>query len=112
MAYDEGVAQRVREHLQSHTCIAERKMFGGLAFMAYDYMFIGILGERLMVRVGPDAYAEALCNAHVQEMDFTGRPMRGYVFVDPAGFESDAQLESWVNQSYAFVGSLPPKKPK
>jgi TfoX/Sxy family transcriptional regulator of competence genes len=112
MAYDEGVAQRVREHLQSRSDITERKMFGGLAFMAHGHMFIGILGDRLMVRVGPDDYAKALSQAHVQEMDFTGRPMRGYVYVEPDGFESDAQLESWVNQGYALVGALPPKLSK
>lgn len=112
MAYDEGVAQRVREQLQARGDITERKMFGGLAFMAHGHMFIGILGDRLMVRVGPDHYAKALSQVHVQEMDFTGRPMKGYIYVEPDGFESDAQLESWINQGYTFVGALPPKLSK
>lgn len=109
MAYDEGLAQRIREILQSRAGISERKMFGGLAFMADGHMFVGILGDTLMVRVGPDEYAKALAMPHVREMDFTGRPMKGYVFVVPEGFESDQALQHWVLLGLAFAGSLPPK---
>lgn len=112
MAYDEGLAERVREVVQSRTGITERKMFGGLAFMSHGHMFIGILGGTLMVRVGPREYPHALLKPHVREMDFTGRPMKGYVLVESDGFESDAALESWVNMSYEFASSLPPKAPK
>lgn len=109
MAYDEGVAQRVREIFHGRSGITERKMFGGLAFMAHGHMFIGVLGATLMARVGPTEYPKALGMPHVREMDFTGKPMKGYVFVEPSGFESDQALEFWVNKSYDFAASLPPK---
>lgn len=112
MAYDEGAAQRVREIVQTRPGISERKMFGGLAFMSYGHMFIGVLGETLMARIGRDAYAQALSMPHVREMDFTGKPMKGYVYVDAKGFESDEAMQYWVNKSYEFVGSLPPKLPR
>jgi hypothetical protein len=110
MAYDEGLAERLREVLQSRRGISEKKMFGGLAFMSRGYMFVGILGNVLMARVGPAYYKEALSRPHVREMDFTGKPMKGYVFVDPPGLETDSDLSDWVEKCYGFVQSLPPKK--
>ena len=92
MAYDEGLAERLRDVLNSRPGISEKKMFGGLAFMSRGYMFIGILGDVLMARVGPEYYREALTRLNVREMDFTGKPMKGYVFVDPPGFETDPDL--------------------
>ncbi len=85
-------------------------MFGGLAFMARGHMCCGLVRERIMVRVGPEAYDRLLAKPHARPMDFTGKPMKGYVFVDPPGFESDADLEEWVERCRRFVGSLPPKK--
>ena len=108
MAIDEGLATRIRESLGSAR-VTERKMFGGLAFMSRGHMFIGIAKGTLMVRVGPDAYASALGRSHAREMDVTGRPMKGYVFVDPPGFESDADLEHWVKAGLSFVATLPAK---
>lgn len=112
MSYDEGLAERLRESLQSQRDISEKKMFGGLAFMSRGYMFIGITGDILMARIGPDDYEQALSRAYVRVMDFTGKPMKGYVFVDPPGFESDSDLSDWVQRCHRFVQSLPPKKPK
>jgi hypothetical protein len=112
MAYDEGLAERLRDALSSRRGITEKKMFGGLCIMSGDYMFVGILGDVLMARVGPDAYAAALSRPHVRVMDFTGKPMNGYVFVDPPGFESDADLEEWVETCRRYVDTLPPKKRK
>ena len=108
MAIDEGLAQRIREVLGSSQ-ISERKMFGGIAFMSRGHMFVGIAKGRLMVRVGPVAYAEALRKPHVLEMDFTGRPMRGYVYVDAPGIERDEELAYWVGAGLAFVSGLPAK---
>jgi len=96
MAYDAGLAERVREALQDMPGISERRMFGGLAFLLHGHMFVGISGESLMARIGPERYVEALAKEHVRVMDFTGRPMKGYVFVDPKGLEADADLEFWV----------------
>lgn len=87
-------------------------MFGGLAFMVRGHMFVGILGGSLMARVGPLEYANALAKPHVREMDFTGKAMQGYVYVDPAGLESDADLALWVDQCHRFASSLPPKLSK
>lgn len=84
-------------------------MFGGLAFMLNGHMFVGILGDTLMARVGHDAYSDALCQQHTRAMDFTGKPMRGYVFVEPAGLELDSSLKEWVNLCAKFVETLPPK---
>lgn len=112
MAYDEGLAERLREALQSKRGITEMKAFGGIAFMSRDYMFVGIVGDALMARVGPEYYKKALSRPHVRVMDFTGKPMNGYVFVDPPGFEDDADLLDWVERCRRFVQSLPAKKPK
>ena len=109
MAFDEGLAERVREVLAADRLVAEKKMFGGLAFLCRGYMFVGILGETLMARVGPADYEEMLARPHVRPMDFTGRPMKGYVFVDPQGFEEDADLGAWIDRCRHFVHSLPPK---
>ena len=109
MAYDPGLAQRIRELLQPRHDVVEKKMFGGIAFMLRGHMFVGIAGDALMARVGPDRHAEALARRHVRAMDFTGRPMKGYVFVDPPGLADDADLQRWIDACAAFVASLPPK---
>lgn len=109
MAYDEGVAERLREVYEAQPGVAERKMFGGIAFMVNGNMSCGVVSDTLMVRVGPDQYADALKRPHASEMDFTGKPMRGFVYVAPKGFESDEDLVSWVTASLDFVYSLPPK---
>lgn len=111
MAYDEGTAERVRKVVQSQRGISERRMFGGLAFMANGHMVVRVLGGTLMARVGPTGYAAALAKPHVREMDFTGRPMKGYVFVEAEGLASDQALAGWVNQCLAFATTLPPKLP-
>ena len=109
MAYDEGVAERLRELLEDRRGITEKKMFGGLAFMYRGHMLVGIIEDSLMARVGPAEYANALAQANVREMDFTGKPMKGYVYVDPDGFESDADLSSWVGLCLRFNETLPAK---
>jgi len=109
MAFDEGLATRLGEILAAHGDVTEKKMFGGLAFMYRDYMAVGVIGETLMARVGPERYAEALARPHAREMDFTGKPMKGYVYVDPEGFAEDDDLARWVDDCVAFVDTLPPK---
>ena len=89
MAYDEGLAQRIREALTERDDVTEKKMFGGLAFLLGGNMCCGVVGDELMVRVGAAAYSEALTQPYARQMDFTGRPMRGMVYVDCEGFESD-----------------------
>src|SRR5262245_43846887 len=109
MAYDEGLAERLREVFHGRRDVSEKKMFGGLAFMVQGHMAVGILGDTLMARVGPERHAEALRMAHVREMDFTGKPMKGYVYVEPTGLDSQTELEAWVARCVTFVGTLPRK---
>jgi len=109
MAYDEGVAQRLREILEDHPEVVEKKMFGGFVLMVYGHMSCGVLDEYLMVRVGPEQYRQALALPHSREMDFTGKPLTGFIYVDPEGFDSDQAMASWVNMSLDFVTALPPK---
>ena len=109
MAYDEQLAERARRVLGRHDGITERRMFGGLAFMFHGNMCAGILGDELMVRVGPEADAWALEQPHTRVMDFTGRVSRGIVMVDPVGTSEDEDLTTWVERGLDFAGSLPPK---
>jgi hypothetical protein len=109
MPYDEGLAQRVREELSARPDLSEKKMFGGLCFMLGGNMCCGIVGDELMLRVGPDAYDSVLARMHAREMDFTGRSLRGMVYVGVAGLEEDEGLAGWLQPAVAFAGSLPPK---
>ena len=109
MGYDEGLAQRVRESLAERPDLSERKMFGGLCFMLGGNMCAGIVGGDLMLRVGADAYQAALERPHAREMDFTGRSLKGMVYVGVDGFADDAELSSWLEIAVGFAGSLPPK---
>lgn len=108
MAYDEGLAERVRRALTGGE-IEEKRMFGGLCFLLDGNMALGVVGEELMVRVGPEAYEAALAERHAREMDFTGRPMRGMVFVGRRGFATPESLGRWVERGVSFARSLPPK---
>ncbi|MBM4381947.1 MAG: TfoX/Sxy family protein [Deltaproteobacteria bacterium] len=103
MPYDEGLAQRIREVVDDDPRISEKRMFGGVAFMANGNMAVGIIRDELMVRVGPEAYDAAIALPHARPMDFTGRPMRGFVQVAPAGFEDDADLRAWIARGVAFA---------
>jgi TfoX/Sxy family transcriptional regulator of competence genes len=109
MSYDEGMAQRLREALAHRTDVVEKRMFGGIAFMLSGHMCCGVVDDTLMARVGPGQYQEALALPHAREMDFTGRPMRGFVFVDAEGLESDEELAGWVRRCQDYVDRLPPK---
>ena len=111
MAYDEKLADRVRDVLAGEDGVTERKMFGGLAFMVGGHMACGIVGDDLMLRLGAEGAEQALEHAHVRPMDFTGRPMTGMVYVGPAGVRGGA-LRTWVGRAVAFARSLPPKQPK
>lgn len=109
MAYDEGLAERLREIFENHAVTEEKRMFGGICFMVLGHMCCGVVGDRLMARVGPENYDACLSRPHVREMDFTGKPMRGMVFVDSEGIAEDADLDRWVRTCLTFVHSLPPK---
>ena len=109
MAHDEGLAQRIRELLDERVDVSEKRMFGGVAFLVNGNMAVGVVKSELMVRVGPAAHAAALREAHARPMDFTKRPMKGFVFVAEAGIEEDAQLARWIERGVGFAVTLPPK---
>ena len=112
MAYDEGLAERIRDILGDRAGVAEKRMFGGIAFLVAGRMSVGVVQEKLMVRVGPEAYERVLREPHVRAMDFTGRPMTGFVYVDPAGYEADADLDRWVGLGVRYATALAAKPPR
>ena len=109
MAYDEGLAQRVRELIMDVAEFSEKKMFGGICFMVDGNMACGVIGYDVIVRVGPHNYEAALRAPGVRIFDFTDRPMKGWVVVTSESHESDEQLADWINQGVTFALSLPSK---
>ena len=97
MAYDEKLAQRIRDAFGGRRDVAERKMFGGLTFLCAGRMCCGIVGADLMVRVADEQFDEIVRRRHVRPMDFTGRPMRGFVYVSPPGYRTAASLRAWLS---------------
>ncbi len=113
MAYDEVLAERVRDLLAPREGLSERRMFGGLALMINRNMACGIIGDELMVRLDHGDAERALADRHVRAMDFTGKPVRGMIYVEAAGIAADGDLASWVEAGADHAASLPPKpKPK
>jgi TfoX/Sxy family transcriptional regulator of competence genes len=112
MAYDEVLAGRVRTALAGCRDVREQRMFGGLCFMVSGHMTVGLVGDRLMLRLGEDRTDVALSEPHVSPMDFTGRPMTTMVYVEPAGIVDDAALGGWIARATEYTGTLPPKAPK
>ena len=109
MAYSEELAQRIRDVIDDRPGVTERKMFGGVAWMVNGNMACGTLGEDLMVRLDREDAEAALAEDHVGPMEFTGRPMRGFVTVEADGVEDDAELGRWVEAGADFAASLPAK---
>jgi hypothetical protein len=109
MAFDEGLAERIRARTGDRAAMSERKMFGGLCFMLDGNMCFGIVGSELMVRVGPHVYEDALGLPAAREMDFTGRSMKGMVYVGEAGISEDEDLDGWLGRGAAYAATLPPK---
>jgi TfoX/Sxy family transcriptional regulator of competence genes len=103
MPYDEGLAQRIRELLEDDPRISEKKMFGGIGFFVNGNMAAGTMRDELMVRVGPGGHDAAIAQPHARAMDFTGRTMRGFVQVAPAGFEDDTDLAAWLARGIAYA---------
>lgn len=110
MAYDTELADRLRPLLRRTRGTVEKPMFGGLGFLLNGHLWVGIWKQQLVARVGPEAYAACLAQPHVQEFDVAGRPMTGWVLVDPAGVVAETDLRKWVDLSRQFVRTLPPKQ--
>ena len=109
MAFDEGLAQRVSELLADHPYATQKKMFGGLCFMISGNVCVAVMGEGIVVRVGPPNYAYALTLPYTREFNFTGKPMKGWVMVDAQGLAEDEDLAQWLERGEQFASALLPK---
>jgi TfoX/Sxy family transcriptional regulator of competence genes len=109
VAYDEDLAQRVRDLLAARSEVTERRMFGGIAFMVSGNMACGVLGEDLIVRLGEEEGEKALTEDGVRPFDFTGKPMKNIVYVAPERTADDAGLAEWADAGADYAASLPPK---
>ena len=109
MAYSEELAVRVREAIKGREGITEKKMFGGIGFMLNGNMCCGVANDDLVVRVGADQHEARLTEPHVRPMDFTGRPMKGFVYISPEGIKDDDALKKWLDRGVSFALSLPKK---
>ena len=103
MAYSEEIADRVRKVIKGKRGLSEKKMFGGLSFLLRGRMCCGVLGEKLVIRVSPEEYDDVLEHRHIAPMDFTGRALKGFVYVLPGGTKTDATLKKWVGRAVAFA---------
>ena len=112
MPFDPKLAVRVKQALKDARGVREQPMFGGLCFMVGGHMCCGVERNRLVVRVGPEQYQQALALPHARPMDFTGRPLKGFVYVSAEGCRTDAALRAWVSRARAFIRTLPPKPAK
>ncbi|MFG2868838.1 TfoX/Sxy family protein [Streptomyces zaomyceticus] len=107
--YDEGLAQRIRERLGEWLQITEKRMFGGPAFLLGGNMTVGVVGDELIARVGPEHTEEALTRPEARPMDFTGKPIRGWVTVGGPALAEDQVLDHWITTAVGFASTLPPK---
>jgi TfoX N-terminal domain len=109
MPFDELLASRIRQQVGGDPTMSERKMFGGLCFMTSGNMCFGVVGDDLMVRVGPDHWKESLKMPFAREMDFTGRSMKGMVYVSSEGLGEEGTLRQWLETGLGYASSLPRK---
>ena len=109
MAFNEALAERIRQRLARRKNVEEKRMFGGVGFLLNGNLLVGVWKDSLVVRLGPDEGDEALKEPHVKEFDITGRPMKGWVLIGLEGVKDDDQLSGWIQRAVKFVGKLPAK---
>jgi TfoX/Sxy family transcriptional regulator of competence genes len=115
MAYDSILADRIREFLVDAEPVEEKEMMGGLAFMVKGKMCVGVIGGDMMARIDPDVYESALQRPGCRPMDFTGKPMKGWVFISPEGLNKKAEMQYWTELALDFntrAKSSAKRKPK
>lgn len=112
MAYSEKLAERISGLLRTHTGLVIKKMFGGICYMLKDKMIAGIVENKLMIRCMKEDYDTLLKKPHAGEMTFTGKPMKGFLYVAPSGIRTDKQLQKWLDVGIEFAHKSPPKKKK
>lgn len=111
MAVDQRLLERVRAALGRRR-VVEKRMFGGVAFLLRGHMCVGVLGSTLVVRLDKEKTDSLLSPPHVRPMDFTGRPMRGFLYVDGPAIRTAPALKNWVERAVGYASSLPAKKSK
>jgi TfoX/Sxy family transcriptional regulator of competence genes len=109
MAFSESLAARIRKQLARRNDVEEKKMFGGVGFLLNGNMLVGVWKDSLIVRADPAEAGEMLKEPNVGAFDVTGRPMKGWLLVGPAGIEEDEPLKEWIGRAIKFVGKLPAK---
>jgi hypothetical protein len=109
VTYDEGLATRLRDLVGAEPGLTEKKMFGGLAMLLHGNMTVGVHGDALIVRTDPAQQADLLAEPGARTFDLTGRPMQGWLLVDPDGIAEDDDLRRWVDRGTAYARGLPPK---
>jgi TfoX/Sxy family transcriptional regulator of competence genes len=102
MAYDEKLADRIREILVDQPVIEEKQMMGGIAFMVNNKMCVGVIKDEMMARIDPDIFDEAIEKHGCRPMDFTHKPMKGWVFISPEGIDNSKDLEYWIGLALDF----------
>jgi len=112
MPFDEKLANRIRKILVGFDGVSEKKMFGGLCFLVNGNMAFGLVNDDLMIRVGPESYENMLAQPNVRKMDFTGKPLKGFLYVGTKGTDTDKDLRNWVSKGIEFAKSLPAKDKK
>lgn len=112
MAYNEKLAERITKLLKAQKGVVEKKMFGGICYMLRDKMITGIVEDKLMIRCMRGDYDILLKKPHAGEMTFTGKPMKGFLYVAPDGIKTDKHLQKWLNVGIEFAHKNPPKKKK
>lgn len=102
MAYDENLANRIRQRFAELPNVLEKEMMGGLTFMYNDKMCVGIIKDELMCRIDPALHEESVEKPGCRTMDFTKRPMRGYVMIEESGMKSQKDFDYWINLALDF----------
>ncbi|MFT5683793.1 MAG: TfoX/Sxy family transcriptional regulator of competence genes [Myxococcota bacterium] len=106
MAYSAALAERIRVRMSDLDGISEKKMFGGLSFLICGKMCVGVVGDDLCARVGKVDFGILSEEPGARPMDFTGRPMKGWLFIDGSAISDDDELQTWINRCHRFVTTL------
>ncbi len=109
MAYDTRLAERIRKQLGQPEGLTEKKMFGGIAFLLNGNMCCGVHGQEMIVRIDPEETDRALRERHVRRFDLSGRPMKGWILIQPAGLADEDALARWIGTGRRYAASLPAK---
>ena len=112
MPFSEKLDTRITELLKTKRGLVKKKMFGGVCYMLKDKMIAGIVEDKLMIRCIKDEYDSLLKKPHAAVMNFTGRPMKGFLYIEPAGIKTNKQLQKWLDVGIEFAHKSPPKKKK